>query len=160
MWKQKSLTKDVNTSLAALKFSKNVNQLRATSLNTSTTLKTNETKIPCFDENALNACSAAGNAPYDEYSAKEIERYVESSFERARIESERTFFNQQLIDQVDLPVSGNQGDYGDGINSDPFGQIKRGTPIVPGSSLNQPLAYFENTFAKKVFYFNNKLKKP
>lgn len=144
MWKQKSLNKDVNSSLAALKFSKNANQLRATSLNNS---KINETKNTCFDENALNAGTTAGNAPYDEYSSKEIERYVESSFERARIESERTFFNQQLIDQVDLPVRTN---YDNEVSVDPFSQLSRGTPITPGSNLNQPLAYLENTFAKKV----------
>lgn len=146
MWKQKSLKKELNSSTAALKFSKNANQLRATSLNNS---KTTELKSTCFNENVLNT-DTADNVLNDEYSSKEIERYVESSFERARIESERTFFNQQIIDQVDLPVATNYGNNDDETFNDRFSNLPRGTPIAPGSNLNQPLAYLENTFAKKV----------
>lgn len=42
------------------------------------------TSTATFDESELQASPTSG--PYDAYSNKEIERYVENSFERAKIE--------------------------------------------------------------------------
>lgn len=105
-----------------------------------------------YDESSIFSSGGGNGGPwYDEASNKEIERYVENSFERARIEAERTFFNQQILESPTRSAVG--GTVSSSSSYDPFSEVRRGTPIAPGAKLNQPLDFNENVFAKKVFLF-------
>uniref|UniRef100_A0A915EGH0 Nuclear pore protein n=1 Tax=Ditylenchus dipsaci TaxID=166011 RepID=A0A915EGH0_9BILA len=161
MWKQKKLTRnqtDGTSALSTLKTSKDVGQLSITALPSfSTPNKTAvDTRGHGYDESSLTGDFTSG--PYDSFSNKEIERYVESSFERARLEAERSFLNQQILERnrTYTPMgsarqfsihSFNQSSSAAG------GDISRLTtdlPIELNPTNSQPLEYQQNVFAQKV----------
>lgn len=160
MWTRTRLTKEAfnneissQSSLSSLKVNKDINQLNLTTLqNTSRKnpfQEINGSKL-LFDEATLLA--STNGAAYDSLSNKEIERYVENSFERARIELERTYLNQQILERARIsPLNTTKTHLSTprAGENDPFNQNNK-TFVSSSCSNNEPLEYQQNLFAKKV----------
>lgn len=160
MWTRKRLTKESTasgdaqpTQLSLLRASKDISQLNVTSLQTPIRKALDAVTKSDYEESTTN-----GNGYYDTFSHDEITRCVENSFERARVELERSFLNQQILERtrisplfasnksrLALPKVG---------ENDPFSQRNKTLPDTNYLIKNEPLEYQQNVFAKHVSFKN------
>ncbi|KAH7717062.1 Nucleoporin interacting component family protein [Aphelenchoides avenae] len=95
---------------------------------------------------------------YDDSSLKEIDKYVANSIHRARLEAERAFLNQQVVD-----TSGPKkplAPMNSSVLSQPGSRAARGfdatKAALSATTVAEPLAYEQNVFAAKIDALLNK----
>ncbi|KAI1701790.1 nup93/Nic96 domain-containing protein [Ditylenchus destructor] len=155
MWKRKNLTKQpmgAASAISALKTSKDMSQLSITALSEPSPLQKEQKKdVTEYDETA----TVADSLGYDSFVNKEIERYVQSSYERARLEAERSFLNQQVLHSDGGRPAGTPGRRAQSRQAlggtDVFQHFNiDSTPTPSNMATNQPLEYQQNVFAQKI----------
>ncbi|KAI1715918.1 nup93/Nic96 domain-containing protein [Ditylenchus destructor] len=149
MWKRKNLTKQPTgaaSAISALKTSKDLSQLSITAL-TEPSLQSEQKKDE-YDESA----TVADSLGYDSFVSKEIDRYVQSSYERARLEAERSFLNQQVLENDGGRAAGRRVQSRQALGgTDVFQHFNiDSTPAPANMATNQPLEFQQNVFAQKI----------